>query len=281
MPTGAAGSLACMAPRILVKRSYSYTIDWWPLGVCAYELTFCRRPFRGRTNGDPTHRTTNDSSRLPENTEHRKRGMQVPVSSRGTSRTDWNASSTGKKFGNSSHPSDLFVVLHSTVSVCLLFSSPFRFRFIRALVRDQFSTIYSHSSRGKTLILRLSWKNCFQSQSTRSTQGRGCRRHVACDEGDRGIVCTTITACQGSPGAKTSHRFTVSDVGPTTPLTRLSENSPFPDSYGMEKRLSPQDGTDESYVTSRNSALWTCWCTPFAILLLLFGQSGVVRSPLC
>ncbi|KAG9312876.1 kinase-like domain-containing protein [Chiua virens] len=42
-----------MAPEILTKRGYTYTIDWWSLGVCAYELLFGRRPFRGKTNNFP------------------------------------------------------------------------------------------------------------------------------------------------------------------------------------------------------------------------------------
>jgi len=36
--TGVAGSMAYMAPEILQKRGYTYPIDWWSLGVCAFEL---------------------------------------------------------------------------------------------------------------------------------------------------------------------------------------------------------------------------------------------------
>jgi len=79
MLTGVAGSMAYMAPEILVKKGYSYTIDWWSLGVCVYELIFGRRPFRGRTNGDLTHSITKDPLRFPEDAEMKcsKRGMQV------------------------------------------------------------------------------------------------------------------------------------------------------------------------------------------------------------
>jgi len=79
MLTGVAGSMAYMAPEILVKKGYSYTIDWWSLGVCAYELIFGRRPFRGRTNGDLTHSITKDSLRFPDDAEMKcsKRGMQL------------------------------------------------------------------------------------------------------------------------------------------------------------------------------------------------------------
>ena len=79
MLTGVAGSMAYMAPEILVKKGYSYTIDWWSLGICVYELVFGRRPFRGRTNGDLTHSITRDPLRFPEDAEMKcsKRGMQA------------------------------------------------------------------------------------------------------------------------------------------------------------------------------------------------------------
>lgn len=35
-----AGSLAYMAPEILDKKGYSTSVDWWSLGVLAYELLF-------------------------------------------------------------------------------------------------------------------------------------------------------------------------------------------------------------------------------------------------
>ncbi|KAG8998168.1 hypothetical protein FRB94_010422 [Tulasnella sp. JGI-2019a] len=69
MLTGVAGSMAYMAPEVLTKKGYTYTIDWWSLGVCAYELVFGRRPFRGKTNSDLTHSITRDPLRFPEDAE--------------------------------------------------------------------------------------------------------------------------------------------------------------------------------------------------------------------
>ena len=69
--TGVAGSMAYMAPEILHKRGYTYPIDWWSLGVCAYELIFGRRPFRGRTNTALTLSISKDVLRFPENAQEK------------------------------------------------------------------------------------------------------------------------------------------------------------------------------------------------------------------
>lgn len=65
--------------RILIKRGYTCHIDWWSLGVCAYELIFGRRPFRGRSNSDLTYSITKDPLKWPEDAEKKcsKGGMQV------------------------------------------------------------------------------------------------------------------------------------------------------------------------------------------------------------
>ena len=63
--------MAYMAPEILHKRGYTYPIDWWSLGVCAYELLFGRRPFRGRTNTALTQSISKDALRFPENVAER------------------------------------------------------------------------------------------------------------------------------------------------------------------------------------------------------------------
>lgn len=35
-----AGTLAYMSPEMLGKQGYNYSVDWWSLGVTAYELLF-------------------------------------------------------------------------------------------------------------------------------------------------------------------------------------------------------------------------------------------------
>ncbi|KAM6496911.1 Protein kinase-like domain containing protein [Amanita muscaria] len=77
--TGVAGSMAYMAPEILNKRGYTYYIDWWSLGVCAYELIFGRRPFRGRSNSDLTYSITKDPLKWPEDADKKcsRAGIQV------------------------------------------------------------------------------------------------------------------------------------------------------------------------------------------------------------
>jgi serine/threonine kinase 32 len=77
--TGVAGSMAYMAPEILHKRGYTYPIDWWSLGVCAYELIFGRRPFRGKTNSNLTYSISKDPLKFPEDAETKcsRHGLQV------------------------------------------------------------------------------------------------------------------------------------------------------------------------------------------------------------
>jgi len=180
MLTGVAGSMAYMAPEILVKKGYSYTIDWWSLGVCAYELIFGRRPFRGRTNGDLTHSITRDSLRFPEDAEMKcsKRGMQLlsaflerDVTKRLGCRPNgegfqdiqahpWFSSLGWDKLENKQlqppfipdvcplRSSSSFQRLHHSNSsrrLCETDPRPFIF----------------YSLRGQTLMLRTNWKSCF------------------------------------------------------------------------------------------------------------------------
>ncbi|KAI0312290.1 kinase-like protein [Amylostereum chailletii] len=53
-----AGSMAYMAPEMLdpARRGYSWHVDWWSLGVVAYELLWHKRPFDG-TSAEKTQRS--------------------------------------------------------------------------------------------------------------------------------------------------------------------------------------------------------------------------------
>jgi len=68
---GVAGSMAYMAPEVLARKGYSCTVDWWSLGVCAYELAFGRRPFRGNTNTELKNAITRDHLSFPADAEEK------------------------------------------------------------------------------------------------------------------------------------------------------------------------------------------------------------------
>ncbi|KAJ8074532.1 Serine/threonine kinase [Marasmius tenuissimus] len=51
--TSITGTLPYMAPEILERKGYSWEVDWWSLGVTAYELLFRELPF-GPENDDAT-----------------------------------------------------------------------------------------------------------------------------------------------------------------------------------------------------------------------------------
>lgn len=59
--------MAYMAPEIIHpnRRGYSWQVDWWSLGVCAYELLWHKRPFDGKSAEKTRASILNDSIRLP------------------------------------------------------------------------------------------------------------------------------------------------------------------------------------------------------------------------
>jgi len=66
--TSVAGSMAYMAPQVIGKKGYSWQVDWWSLGVTAYELLFHKRPFDGRNAEKMTQSILKDSLTFPDRT---------------------------------------------------------------------------------------------------------------------------------------------------------------------------------------------------------------------
>lgn len=72
-PTWVGASVGCgphahvgAAPEVLTKRGYSAPVDFWSLGILAYELMFGKRPFRGKTNSALTHSIIKEALSWPE-----------------------------------------------------------------------------------------------------------------------------------------------------------------------------------------------------------------------
>ncbi|KAH0833112.1 kinase-like domain-containing protein [Lanmaoa asiatica] len=64
--TSVAGSMAYMAPEVIGRNGYTWCIDWWSLGITAYELLFNYRPFDGRTAEKMRKSITNAPLKFPE-----------------------------------------------------------------------------------------------------------------------------------------------------------------------------------------------------------------------
>ncbi|KAF9160102.1 hypothetical protein DFQ26_005874 [Actinomortierella ambigua] len=62
-----AGSMAYMAPEVLLRKGYFESVDWWSLGVVMFELLFGKRPFRGKSNDLLTNSILRDPLPLPDN----------------------------------------------------------------------------------------------------------------------------------------------------------------------------------------------------------------------
>ena len=63
--------MAYMAPQVVGKKGYSWQIDWWSLGITAYELMFHRRPFDGRSAEKMTQSIMKDPLRFPDDASQR------------------------------------------------------------------------------------------------------------------------------------------------------------------------------------------------------------------
>ncbi|KAI8836139.1 kinase-like domain-containing protein [Chytridium lagenaria] len=63
--TAVAGSMAYMAPEVLGKKGYWNAVDWWSLGIMAFELLYGKRPFRSKTNDGLTHAILQEHLHFP------------------------------------------------------------------------------------------------------------------------------------------------------------------------------------------------------------------------
>ncbi|KAJ7596661.1 kinase-like domain-containing protein [Mycena floridula] len=64
--TSVAGSMAYMAPQVVGRKGYNWAVDFWSLGVTAYELLYHRRPFDGRNTERMTQAILKEPLRFPE-----------------------------------------------------------------------------------------------------------------------------------------------------------------------------------------------------------------------
>lgn len=62
-----AGTLAYMAPEMLGRQGYNTSVDWFSLGITAYELLFGKRPFRGKTSDEVTEAILHAPLEFPDN----------------------------------------------------------------------------------------------------------------------------------------------------------------------------------------------------------------------
>ncbi|KAI9487578.1 MAG: kinase-like domain-containing protein [Benjaminiella poitrasii] len=63
--TSIAGSLAYISPEILNKQGYSFSVDWWSLGIVIYELLYGRRPFKAKSNEELQKSIMSDAVEFP------------------------------------------------------------------------------------------------------------------------------------------------------------------------------------------------------------------------
>lgn len=62
------GTQEYMAPEMVLHEDYSYSVDWWALGILTYELLFSRTPFADDTNPKVLKNIIESCPLFPENT---------------------------------------------------------------------------------------------------------------------------------------------------------------------------------------------------------------------
>ncbi|KAI8976772.1 kinase-like domain-containing protein [Pilobolus umbonatus] len=62
-----AGTMAYMAPEMVSRKGYTTAVDWWSLGIMAYELLFGMRPFRSLSKEALVHSIIHTPVVFPDN----------------------------------------------------------------------------------------------------------------------------------------------------------------------------------------------------------------------
>ncbi|EJD49557.1 kinase-like protein [Auricularia subglabra TFB-10046 SS5] len=63
--TSVAGTCFYMAPEMIYRKGYTYTVDWFSLGAMAFELIFGRRPFQGKKTKEIMRKIMHDTPEYP------------------------------------------------------------------------------------------------------------------------------------------------------------------------------------------------------------------------
>ncbi|OHS98020.1 Serine/threonine-protein kinase AtPK1/AtPK6 [Tritrichomonas foetus] len=65
------GTLEYIAPEIVTNQTYSFSVDWWSLGILAYELIFQRTPFSDENRGRLFAKIVHEDVKFPKDTDDR------------------------------------------------------------------------------------------------------------------------------------------------------------------------------------------------------------------
>ena len=63
------GTVEYMAPEVVSRKPYSFAVDWWALGVLAFEVSFCRAPFSGDNMQKVFQKIVNDEPHFSKGTD--------------------------------------------------------------------------------------------------------------------------------------------------------------------------------------------------------------------
>ncbi|KAI8925428.1 kinase-like domain-containing protein [Entophlyctis helioformis] len=77
-PSSQSGTLSYMAPEMFLGKPYKYHVDWWALGILLYELTYGKRPFRGRDEASVKNAIR--TGKIVFHETHQRAGIPIPAS---------------------------------------------------------------------------------------------------------------------------------------------------------------------------------------------------------